>query len=142
MAKGKVKYPSIGGLRAISVILVIIFHLNLQQHIFHNLEKYPLLAPILSFLQDGQLGVNVFFVISGFLITSLLMEEERLNKAISLKGFYIRRTLRIFPAYYFLLFVYLLLQLDGIIKLLIPFAPFCFLQFLYMSAPVLPPLAE
>jgi hypothetical protein len=47
---------------------------------------------------DGQFGVNVFFIISGFLITSLLLDEENLTGSISIKNFYIRRVLRIFPA--------------------------------------------
>lgn len=48
----------------------------------------------------GNLGVRVFFVISGFLITSLLLDELRKTNTISLKWFYIRRALRIFPAAY------------------------------------------
>ena len=55
----------------------------------------------MNFLRDGHLGVNVFFVISGFLITSLMLQEEAETNTVSLKNFYIRRTLRIFPAYYF-----------------------------------------
>jgi len=49
------------------------------------------------------------------LITSLMIYEEDLYKTISIKNFYIRRILRIFPAYYFLLLVYLLLQFIGAI---------------------------
>lgn len=48
----------------------------------------------------GNLGVRVFFVISGFLITHLLIQESRANGRISLRGFYLRRTYRIFPAFY------------------------------------------
>jgi peptidoglycan/LPS O-acetylase OafA/YrhL len=62
---------------------------------------------------DGQFGVNIFFVISGFLITTLLLQEEAQTGSISLKAFYTRRALRIFPAYYFLLLVYWILQLSG-----------------------------
>ena len=111
----KVKYPSLNGLRAISVTLVIFHHLGLIHHIFDGLSGIIWLRPFTDFLQDGQFGVNVFFVISGFLITSLLLNEEAKTKTISLKNFYIRRTLRIFPAYYFLLIVYAVLQLMHII---------------------------
>jgi len=113
----KLRYPGLNGLRFISITLVLFYHLNSRQHIFGGLAGYKILAPLLDFLQDGQLGVNIFFVISGFLITSLLLNEEKLTNTVSLKGFYTRRTLRIFPAYYFMLFVYLLLQMRGIINI-------------------------
>jgi peptidoglycan/LPS O-acetylase OafA/YrhL len=64
---------------------------------------------------NGEVGVNIFFVISGFLITKLLIQEEAINGQISLKNFYIRRICRIFPAYYFLLLVYFVLQLFSIL---------------------------
>src|SRR5262245_8117596 len=54
----------------------------------------------------GGLGVNVFFVLSGYLITMLALREERANGALSLRAFYVRRTLRIFPLYYLALLVY------------------------------------
>ena len=95
------------GLRAISILIVVVFHL------FHfNLElDQDAIYRIPIF--NGRFGVNVFFVISGFIITTLLLREEEKAGSISLKDFYIRRTLRIFPAYYFLLLVYFLLQLSG-----------------------------
>lgn len=64
---------------------------------------------------NGQVGVTIFFIISGFLITYLLLIEENKTGSISLKKFYFRRTIRIFPAYYFLLFVYFILQQVGIL---------------------------
>ncbi len=68
------------------------------------------LTAVIEFFTDGHLGVNIFFLLSGFLITSLLLWEEVETKEISLKKFYIRRFLRITPAYYFLLLVYFALQ--------------------------------
>ncbi len=68
-----------------------------------------------SRLLDGQFGVTVFFIISGFLITTLLMNEEARNGIISLRNFYLKRVLRIFPVYFILLLVYLVLQSAGIL---------------------------
>lgn len=109
------KFQSINGLRAISVIIIIISHLQLLHNTFGSFGNIIWLSPILAFITDGQLVVNIFFLVSGFLITSLLLQEESRNGTISLKNFYVRRTLRIFPAYITLLVVYFILQLYGII---------------------------
>jgi len=69
-------YPSINGLRAISILLVIIYHLALIHKIQTSLGHNFFSMAILKFITDGQLGVNVFFLLSGFLITSLLLWEE------------------------------------------------------------------
>jgi len=62
--------------------------------------------PGVPFSGFGFLGVDLFFVISGFLIVTLLLRESEKHGTISLKAFYIRRTLRIFPLYYgFILFL-------------------------------------
>lgn len=112
------KYPSINGLRAFSILLVITSHLAFNNGLVRGWEETTWALNLLKFLiQDGQLGVNIFFVVSGFLITALLMEEERRTGTISLKKFYIRRMLRIFPAYYFILLVYLFLQIAGYLHL-------------------------
>jgi peptidoglycan/LPS O-acetylase OafA/YrhL len=73
--------PSLDGLRAISVILVILVHLRVPH------------VPDIH-------GVLTFFVLSGFLITWLLLNESERMGAISIKDFYIRRALRIFLAFY------------------------------------------
>ncbi|MFN8362073.1 MAG: acyltransferase [Candidatus Kapaibacterium sp.] len=111
------KYASINGLRALSILLVIIGHLNVQYGLLQPMISIRWLRPLTDMLYDGHLGVNVFFVISGFLITSLMMQEEAITGKISLKNFYIRRTLRIFPAYYTLLLVYGILQYCGYLHL-------------------------
>ena len=83
--------PEVDGLRAIAVILVILFHAGLP------------LAP------GGFVGVDVFFVISGFLITSLLAEELHETGTIRLVGFWARRARRILPAAILVLFASLAL---------------------------------
>jgi peptidoglycan/LPS O-acetylase OafA/YrhL len=96
--KQKVKYlPFFDGLRALSIILVLGEH-----------NAGPVTAK-LSFLFHGWTGVNIFFVISGFLITWLLADEVRTNGKINITDFFIRRVLRLFPAYYaYLIFVLIL----------------------------------
>lgn len=101
------KLPSLYGLRAVSITIVILAHLT--RFSIPTNQDIMLRIPIFN----GQFGVTVFFLISGFLITSLLLQEEEKAGSISLKDFYVRRVLRIFPAYYFLLLVYFILQLLG-----------------------------
>src|SRR5688572_27719220 len=62
----------------------------------------------------AKLGVTLFFVLSGFLITLLLMREREATGSVSLRSFYIRRALRIFPAYYvFLLLSFAWMLIEG-----------------------------
>ena len=72
--------PSLDGLRAVAVTLVVLFHAGLP------------------WLTGGYLGVSVFFTLSGFLITSLLVAEHRSSGGISLSAFYARRARRLLPA--------------------------------------------
>ena len=81
------------GLRAISIGLVLFSHLTVTQG-WWPLGIYGRVGDL------GNFGVRVFFVISGFLITSLLLKEIDKTGTISLRNFYVRRTLRIFPAFY------------------------------------------
>jgi peptidoglycan/LPS O-acetylase OafA/YrhL len=73
--------PALDGLRAVAVSLVIVSHSGFE-------------------LVPGAHGVMIFFVLSGFLITWLLLKENERDGTISLTAFYKRRTLRIFPAFY------------------------------------------
>lgn len=104
------RIPSLDGLRAISIIIVILRHLLSQHYLNQNLRYIPILF-------DGQFGVNVFFVISGFLITTLLIKEQEDKRKVSIKKFYLRRIIRIFPAYFFLMFIYSVLQYVKIIEI-------------------------
>jgi peptidoglycan/LPS O-acetylase OafA/YrhL len=89
----QIKYrPEIDGLRAISVIAVIIYHARL------NFNGYNL-------LQGGFIGVDIFFVISGYLIGSIILKELITKKNFSFLNFYERRARRILPALFFVLIV-------------------------------------
>src|SRR3954451_3065990 len=77
--------PGLDGLRAVAVLAVLFYHADL------------------SWMPGGFLGVDVFFVLSGYLITALLIAEYRNRRAISLGRFYLRRARRLLPALFLLL---------------------------------------
>ncbi len=79
--------PQLDGLRALAITLVVIYHVD------------PSLLP------GGWIGVDIFFVLSGFLITSILERELRATSSIAIGNFYIRRILRLTPAFWLLLAV-------------------------------------
>jgi peptidoglycan/LPS O-acetylase OafA/YrhL len=95
------RIPSLDGLRALSILLVLLGHTALSD----NAPR--LLRP---FSHVGNIGVRFFFIISGFLITTLLLKEWKSTNDISLRGFYKRRVLRIFPAAYTLIAVIAILS--------------------------------
>jgi len=88
----KKQIPSLDGLRAVAVLLVIFHHLGIR------------------FAPHGR-GVLTFFVLSGFLITWLLLKESDRNGSISVHSFYVRRILRIFPAFYVFWILHVLVSL-------------------------------
>jgi peptidoglycan/LPS O-acetylase OafA/YrhL len=91
-----VRIPSLDGLRAVSISMVLVGHALFSYHGEHRAEW--------SYFGNGDLGVSIFFVISGFLITALLLKEFEKNGDISLRRFYLRRAVRIFPPFYAFLF--------------------------------------
>jgi peptidoglycan/LPS O-acetylase OafA/YrhL len=84
------RIPSLDGFRAISIILILICH-----------SRYARGFPprFTDLARHGEIGVSIFFVISGFLITTLLLIEESTNGEINLRAFYIRRAFRILPVF-------------------------------------------
>lgn len=102
--------PSLDGLRALSIGLVILSHTKtlLPGPIAHSgLFRY--------IVGGGLHGVQIFFVISGYLITTLLLREFNRSGTVSFKRFYARRALRIFPAFYIYFAVLAILWLIGVI---------------------------
>ncbi|MEZ5856950.1 MAG: acyltransferase [Hyphomicrobiaceae bacterium] len=132
-----VRNPQIDGWRGLSVMLVITGHFLLYrfEHIFPatpwsrllgsdtidpGLIAWNALFRVLSALPN--LGVQIFFVISGYIITTLLMREELRHGAISIKAFYVRRAARILPPFFiYLAAVYVLSRHFG---LSVPGEPF------------------
>lgn len=94
--------PSLDGIRAISCLFVILGHFSyLYVEYFTNLFG-PLLGPAITYSIGNQYtGVTFFFVLSGFLITNILIEEIKKESSVSYKNFFLKRLFRIFPAYYF-----------------------------------------
>lgn len=105
------RIPSLDGMRAISITLVILGHLCGTQGFPISHEAMSSIAPI------GSFGVRVFFVISGFLITTLLLQETEKTGTISITGFYMRRLLRIFPANYFFVTAMWVASMLGLVAL-------------------------
>ena len=73
--------PWLDGVRALAIALVVVQHV---------MGRMP--------VEMGSVGVGVFFALSGYLITSLLLDDRRLHGAVSLSGFYLRRAARLVPA--------------------------------------------
>jgi peptidoglycan/LPS O-acetylase OafA/YrhL len=91
--------PPLDGLRGIAVLSVMLGHLSLvgaKADLRDEFSNLPIAAP--GFLPGGVFGVDIFYVLSGFLITSLLLEESRQNGNFRLGPFYMRRVLRLGPA--------------------------------------------
>jgi peptidoglycan/LPS O-acetylase OafA/YrhL len=112
-ARGQgVYFPNLNGLRAIGASIVMIGHVDFIKLLWKvtDVQWFPVF---------GKIGVALFFSLSGFLITSLLFNELQATHTIRLKDFYIRRILRIWPLYYWLVLLGLLV-LNRIPALKIP----------------------
>lgn len=107
-SKPRVFFPNLDGLRFVCFFMVFLFHINksvTEHYLAHNVEV-PAFFKIFSLLfQNGNLGVNFFFVLSGFLITFLLIKEKEYTGRIHVGNFYVRRLLRIWPLFYLCVFI-------------------------------------
>jgi peptidoglycan/LPS O-acetylase OafA/YrhL len=95
----KVYFPNLNSLRFFAALLVIVHHIEQYKDIF----KLPNVFHNHSIQLMSKIGVTLFFVLSGFLITYLLLIEQKETGNIKIKSFYIRRILRIWPLYYFII---------------------------------------
>lgn len=98
--KGKVLFPNLNGVRFIAAMMVVVYHVEQLKAFFGYSSTY---RENIYGTNLGGLGVTLFFVLSGFLITYLLLVEKRECQTISVKDFYIRRILRIWPLYYLII---------------------------------------
>lgn len=93
-----IHFPGLNNLRFLAAFVVLIFHQEYKKKLlgfeYHFLNTLTVI---------GDLGVTLFFVLSGFLITYLLLAEKKSTQTVSIKKFYVRRILRIWPLYYFIL---------------------------------------
>ena len=98
--------PSLDGMRAISILMVVVAH-----------GSGAIGHPVQYCLYLGNLGVSIFFVISGLLITWLMIRERDATGAFSLPNFYIRRFLRIIPVFWLLLLTVTVLKVTNVISI-------------------------
>ncbi len=103
--------PSLDGLRGVAILLVLVSHAA-------GTANFPLPEAGMWYAMQGGVGVDVFFVISGFLITTLLLRERDKTGTVSLRGFYARRALRILPAFVFYLGALAVLDRLGWVQLI------------------------
>lgn len=98
--KARVYFSNLNGVRALAALMVVISHIEL-----HKIDFHVARIPYITIFNFGKTGVTIFFALSGFLITYLLLEEKRNFSTVSLKAFYIRRMLRIWPLYFLLVII-------------------------------------
>lgn len=94
-----IKFYGLDNLRAFAIIMVFLFH-------YYRWFEHPDWMP--NFFRFGWTGVDLFFVLSGFLISSQLFANIKKTRTFSMKEFYIKRFFRIIPIYFFVLALYLL----------------------------------
>jgi len=105
----KQRIDYLDGFRGIAILLVIIGHGS------RLVSETSFLKPLLIFIGNEHLGVEIFFVLSGFLITKLLLNEYNRSGNINFKTFFLKRILRIFPVFYLYVIVVFVLTLTGIL---------------------------
>jgi peptidoglycan/LPS O-acetylase OafA/YrhL len=96
----KIFFPNLDSLRFIAFMLVFLQHGCYNAFAPYEHSGYLWQRLISVFFQSGGTGVQIFFVLSGFLITYLILSEVQLTGRLNVGKFYMRRTLRIWPLYY------------------------------------------
>jgi peptidoglycan/LPS O-acetylase OafA/YrhL len=108
-------HPELDGLRMVAFLLVFVSHS--QTHMPHSWAWTGPAAPVIvAFLKAGAYGVNLFFVLSAYLLVALLDREREATGSISVRMFLVRRTLRIWPLYFFFLGAIAAVQAAGMLE--------------------------
>ena len=102
-ASRRISFPNLDGLRFFAFLAVFLFHSFYTKE--PVVEKSYFFLIFKNITRHGDLGVNLFFVLSGFLITYLLLNEKELRGQIDIPAFYMRRVLRIWPLYFLMVFI-------------------------------------
>jgi peptidoglycan/LPS O-acetylase OafA/YrhL len=97
--------PELDGLRFYAFLGVFVFHILPEQPAFYRGLHLPVPSLWMGIAKSGASGVDLFFALSAFLITALLLRERQQTGGISLRLFYVRRSLRIWPLYFLVLAV-------------------------------------
>jgi peptidoglycan/LPS O-acetylase OafA/YrhL len=119
--------PNLNGIRFLAALTVVLSHVE----VYRAMTGLPHLTAIMGVFAG--FGVDIFFALSGFLITNLLLIEQQKNQRIHIGHFYMRRVLRIWPLYFFILSLGSLLELflHNSSQLLSPFNTEAFLYYLF-----------
>ena len=102
MSEHKIYFKNLDSIRFFAALIVYIGHGISPSYQYLPIQN-TIWEQFLNVISIGPIGVYMFFVLSGFLITYLLISEYEINKKISLKNFYIRRILRIWPLYFLII---------------------------------------
>ena len=118
--------PALDGFRALSILWVVALHVYWFTGLLVPMEVYQDIVASVPFkgIMSGSLGVDTFFVMSGFLIASQVFLEIDKTQTVDLKKFYLKRAFRLLPAYYLVLIV---------IELIIPSCQNVWANFLYVN---------
>ena len=101
-----VHFDNLDALRFFAAMAVFVFHYFRDVNgLYANLTDSKLFKTVLIVTDKGSLGVNFFFVLSGFLITYLILQEDRRKGFFNYGKFLVRRTLRIWPLYFIIVFI-------------------------------------
>src|SRR4051812_48980269 len=94
------RYPALHGLRVLAIVSVVQFHVT---WIFGGEQSIAIDQDFMTSSLTVFFGMDLFFILSGFLIGSILLRSLQLNGTQNLRRFYLRRILRTFPSYYVIL---------------------------------------
>jgi peptidoglycan/LPS O-acetylase OafA/YrhL len=94
----KIYFENLDTLRTIACFIVMASHMSVRET-FGMVTDNTLFSKVMHLLTSGDIGVSVFFVLSGFLISYLLFKEKEKNQRIKIQHFYLKRVLRIWPIY-------------------------------------------